>query len=114
MKAAIIHELGAAPILGDFEDPVTKDGERIGRLLAASLNPLDLVIAAGKMPHRTVTPPFVASFEGVVDLGSGQTVYLAGPPQPYGSLAELVPAPDKLAIPVPAGLDPVLGNPLKP
>ena len=47
-------------------------------------------------------------FEGVAELGSGEVVYLAGPPQPFGTLAELIPVPDDHAIPVPDGLDPVL------
>lgn len=112
MKAAVIHELGSVPVLGDFTDPREKEGQRVGRLLAASLNPLDMVIVAGGMPHRPVAPPFVAGYEGVVELGSGQLAYVAGPPQPYGSLAELMPVPDDLAIPVPAGLDPVLATSL--
>jgi len=52
--------------MAEFADPTPAGGVEVGRLLAASLNPVDLVIAAGKMPHRPVEPPFVAGFEGVV------------------------------------------------
>lgn len=112
MKAAVISELGGTPVVGEFKDPEPSPGVQVGRLLAASLNPVDLIIAAGKLPSRPVEPPFVAGFEGVVELGSGQVVYVAGPPQPFGTLAELVPVPDDHAIPVPDGLDPELASAL--
>jgi hypothetical protein len=37
-----------------------------------------------------------------VQLGDGTRCYLAGPPAPYGTLAELVPVPDLAGFPVPA------------
>ena len=112
MKAAVISETGGTPATAEFRDPEPAPGVQVGRLLAASLNPVDLVIAAGKMSHRQVRPPFVAGYEGVAQLGSGQVVYLAGPPQPFGTLAELIPVPDGQAIPVPDGLDPVVASSL--
>jgi NADPH:quinone reductase-like Zn-dependent oxidoreductase len=112
MKAAVISEIGNAPVVAEFRDPPPTFGVQVGHLLAASLNPVDLTIAAGKMPHRPVEPPFVAGFEGVARLDSGQVVYLAGPPEPFGTLAELIPVPDDHAIPVPDGLDPVLASSL--
>ena len=36
----------------------------------------------------------------------GTRGYLAGPPAPYGTLADLVPVPDAAAFPVQPGLDP--------
>jgi NADPH:quinone reductase-like Zn-dependent oxidoreductase len=112
MKAAVISEIGGAPRVGEFAEPTPTREVHVGRLLAASLNPVDLVIAANKMPHRLVEPPFVAGFEGVVALESGAAVYIAGPPQPFGTLAELIPVPAGLAIPVPNDLDPGLASAL--
>jgi NADPH2:quinone reductase len=112
MKAAVISEIGGAPAVGEFTEPTPSREVQVGRLLAASLNPVDLVIAADKMPQRPVEPPFVAGFEGVVALDSGAAVYIAGPPQPFGTLAELVPVPSDRSIPVPDGLDPVLASSL--
>jgi NADPH2:quinone reductase len=43
-----------------------------------------------------------------VQLGDGTRCYLAGPPIPYGTLAELVPVPDSDSFPVPAGVAPGL------
>jgi NADPH2:quinone reductase len=107
MRAFVVPEAGSDPILGEFRDPGTDSGHPVGRMMAAALNPLDLVVAAGKMPHRKAPGPFVAGFEGVVDLGD-QIVYVADPPLPFGTLGDLVPAPGQLAFPVPAGLDPAL------
>jgi NADPH2:quinone reductase len=112
MKAAVISEIGNTPLVAEFRNPPPAAGVKVGHLLAASLNPVDLTIAAGMMPHRPVEPPFIAGFEGVAQLDSGQVVYLAGPPQPFGTLAELIPVPDDHAIPVPDGLDPVLASSL--
>jgi NADPH:quinone reductase-like Zn-dependent oxidoreductase len=107
MRAFVVPEAGSDPILQEFRDPGTDSPHPVGRMMAAALNPLDLVVAAGKMPHRKAPGPFVAGFEGIVDLG-GQIVYVAGPPLPFGTLGDLVPVPGELAFPVPAGLDPAL------
>jgi NADPH2:quinone reductase len=107
MRAFVVPEAGSDPILKEFRDPGTDSPHPVGPMVAAALNPLDLVVAAGKMPHRQAPGPFVAGFEGVVDLG-GQIVYVAGPPLPFGTLGDLVPVPGELAFPVPAGLDPAL------
>ena len=80
----------------------------MGTLVAASLNPLDLAIVNDQLPFRRLQPPYVAGYEAVVQLGDGTRCYLAGPPAPYGALAELVPVPDSAGFPVPDGLDPGL------
>jgi hypothetical protein len=43
-----------------------------------------------------------------VHLDDSTRRYLAGPPAPYGTLADLVPVPDAAAFPVQPGLDPGL------
>ena len=43
-----------------------------------------------------------------MQLGDGTRCYVAGPPVPYGALAELVPVPESAGFPVPAGVDPGL------
>ncbi|MGW3628167.1 quinone oxidoreductase family protein [Streptomyces sp. NPDC000880] len=108
MKAAVIHEFGKAPVLAGFPQPTPANGQRVGTLVAAALNPLDLVIAGGGMPHRRPAPPFVAGYEGVVEFDDGTRSYLMSPPEPYGTLAEYVPVPDEFAFPVPRDLDPAL------
>ena len=108
MRAAVIRRSGATPALDQFNDPQPGPGLSVGTLIAAALNPLDLAIVNDQFPFRRLQPPYVAGYEAVVQLGDGTRCYLAGPPAPYGALAELVPVPDSAGFPVPAGLDPGL------
>ena len=108
MRAAVIRRSGATPALDQFADPQPSPGVSVGTLLAAALNPLDVLIVNDQLPFRRLQPPCIAGYEGVVQLGDGTRCYLAGPPTPYGTLAELVPVRDSVGFPVPAGVDPGL------
>ncbi|HJZ25375.1 MAG TPA: zinc-binding alcohol dehydrogenase family protein, partial [Streptosporangiaceae bacterium] len=108
MRAAVIHRSGATPALDQFADPRPGQGLAVGTLVAAALNPLDVLIVNDQLPFRRLQPPYIAGYEAVVQFGDGTRCYLAGPPAPYGALAELVPVPDSAGFPVPADLDPGL------
>jgi len=108
MRAAIIRRSGATPVLGQFDDPRPAPGLAVGTLVAASLNPLDVAIVNDQFPLRRLQPPYVAGYEAVVQLGDGTRRYVAGPPAPYGTLAELVPVPDAAGFSVPIDIDPGL------
>jgi NADPH:quinone reductase-like Zn-dependent oxidoreductase len=108
MRAAVIRALGSTPTLEQFPDPQPGPGLSVGTLVAAALNPLDLALVNDLIPFRRLQPPYVAGYEGVVELGDGARCYLGGPPAPDGTLAELVPVPDSVGFPVPAGIDPGL------
>jgi NADPH:quinone reductase-like Zn-dependent oxidoreductase len=108
MRAAVIRQSGATPALDQFADPQPGQGLAVGTLVAASLNPLDVLIVNDQLPFRRLQPPCIAGYEAVVQLGDGTRWYIAGPPAPYGTLAELVPVPDSAGFPVPAGIDPGL------
>jgi NADPH:quinone reductase-like Zn-dependent oxidoreductase len=108
MRAAVVHRPGATPALDQFADPQAGQGLSVGTLVAAALNPLDVLIVNDQLPFRPLQPPCIAGYEAVVQLGDGTRCYLAGPPIPYGTLAELVPVPDSAGFPVPAGVDPGL------
>src|SRR6202453_5444332 len=108
MRAAVIRRSGATPAVDQFADPQPGPGLSVGTLVAAALNPLDVLLVNGQIPFRLLEPPYVAGYEAVVQLGDGTRRYLAGPPAPYGTLAELVPVPDSDGFPVPAGVDPGL------
>jgi NADPH:quinone reductase-like Zn-dependent oxidoreductase len=108
MRAAVVRRAGATPALDQFADPQPGQGLAVGTLVAAALNPLDVLIVNDQLPFRPLQPPCVAGYEAVVQLGDGTRCYLAGPPAPYGTLAELVPVPDSAGFPVPAGVDPGL------
>jgi len=108
MRAAVIRWAGDTPALEQFADPQPGPGLSVGTLVAAALNPLDVLIAGDQLPFRPLKPPSVAGYEAVVQLGDGTRCYLAGPPAPYGTLAELVPVPDSAGFGVPADVDPGL------
>ena len=108
MRAAVIRASGGPPTLEQFADPQATQGLTVGTLVAAALNPLDVALVNDQIPFRRLPPPYVAGYEGVVQLGDGTRCYLGGPPAPYGTLAELVPVPDSAGFPVPVGVDPGL------
>jgi len=108
MRAAVIRRSGDTPVLDEFADPQPGQGLSVGSLVAAALNPLDVLIVNDQLPFRRLQPPCIAGYEAVVQLGDGTRCYVAGPPVPYGALAELVPVPDSAGFPVPAGVDPGL------
>jgi NADPH:quinone reductase-like Zn-dependent oxidoreductase len=108
MRAAVVHQPGATPVLEQFTDPRPGPGVSVGALLAAALNPLDVAFANDQFPLRRLQPPCIAGYEAVVQLPDGTRRYVTAPPPPYGTLAELVPVPDADGFPVPAGLDPAL------
>jgi NADPH:quinone reductase-like Zn-dependent oxidoreductase len=108
MRAAVIRASGGTPTLEQFPDPQPAPGLSVGTLVAAALNPLDLALVNDLIPFRRLQPPYVAGYEGVVELSDGTRRYVGGPPAPHGTLAELVPVPDSAGFPVPAGLDPGL------
>ena len=108
MRAAVIRRSGDTPVLDEFADPQPGQGLSVGSLVAAALNPLDVLIVNDQLPFRRLQPPCIAGYEAVVQLGDGTRCYVAGPPVPYGALAELVPVPESAGFPVPAGVDPGL------
>lgn len=69
----------------------------------------------GKLPvngfgiaGRRLAPPYVAGYEAVAELRSGERLYVAEPPAPFGSLTELVPIPSEIGLRWPAEMDPAL------
>ena len=60
--------LGGGPTVEEFADP---PGNDVADVVAAPLNPFDLIVAAGQMPARQVSPPFIAGIEGIARLADG-------------------------------------------
>src|SRR5580700_2150637 len=108
MRAAVVHQPGATPVLEQFTDPQPGPGVSVGTLVAAALNPLDVAFVNDQFPLRRLQPPCIAGYEAVVQLADGTRWYVTAPPSPYGTLADLVPVSDADSFPVPAGLDPAL------
>jgi NADPH:quinone reductase len=111
VRALIVPERGAAPEPADVPEPEPEPGRALVRVRAASLNPVDLAIAAGRFYMDVPDPPYVAGAEA-----AGEVIdSLAHPPGTpvwclamTGSLAEVVSVPDEAVVPLP----PDLGFPL--
>ena len=104
MRAAVLRARGEAPELGEFPDP-QPDGEHPALdVLVAGLNPIDLSIAAGRVPAREREHPSIPGTEGVGEL-DGRRWYFDAPIPPYGSIAERAPVEPESLIEVPETLD---------
>lgn len=112
MQALIYREFGPPSVLRleETPPPLAKTGELLVRVHAASLNPSDLAIVAGRLgrPELPSTPG--RDLAGVVvapEARRGEEVWAASGPLAQripGSHAELVILPAELARPKPAGL----------
>jgi NADPH2:quinone reductase len=111
--AAIIDGPGASPHLGRVGLPSLTPGHSVLRVLAAPLNPLDLLVASGTFHSARHEQPYVPGSEcvGVVVRSQrhapGTPVYAqcqAGPDRP-GSLATHLVVQDDEIVALPHGLD---------
>lgn len=102
MRAAIIEAADATPVVGLLPRPVPGPGEVLVKVLAAGLNPHDLIVAAGI--RRPPPVPYVTGIEGVGQLTDGTRVYFSPGPLPGGSMAEYAAVPDGNITAVPTGL----------
>jgi len=116
IPAAIIDGPGAEPRLGFAVLPPQLPGTTLVAVVAAPLNPLDLVIASGTFHSARHEAPYVPGSEcagAVLDsdrFSPGSLVYAechAAPATP-GSFAAQVLVADEDVLPLPEGIDPVL------
>ncbi|HEY1679680.1 MAG TPA: zinc-binding alcohol dehydrogenase family protein [Candidatus Sulfotelmatobacter sp.] len=105
MKAAVLHQAGASPRFEAFEDPVPGDGEVLVKVSAASLKPIDRLMASGTHYASFREFPVVCGLDGVGTLEDGKRVFFGGPRKPFGAMAERTVVPQMLCFPVPEGLD---------
>ncbi|WP_410623669.1 quinone oxidoreductase family protein [Amycolatopsis sp. cmx-8-4] len=117
VTAAIVDAPGAEPRLGSITLPSRAAGTTLLAVVAAPLNPLDLAIASGTFHSARHDAPYVPGSECVgTVLGSdrypiGTRLYAechASPTTP-GTFAGHVLVADDALLPLPEGLDPVLG-----
>jgi NADPH:quinone reductase-like Zn-dependent oxidoreductase len=108
MKAAVVREAGRAPEFSEFSEPQPEAGEAIVTMVAAAVNPLTIMRAAGAHYSANTPLPFVAGVDGVGRTEDGARVYLAQPRPPFGTFAERVPAPKARLIRVPDSLSDAL------
>ena len=97
MRAAVLHEYGAVPVVEDASEPT---GDDVVEVLAAGLNPIDLRVASGTLAARRPELPAVLGNEGIGRTADGRRVYFTG-----ASFAERAEARD--CVEVPDGIDAV-------
>lgn len=107
MKAAVVEDFSAPPRYRDFAPPDPKSGETLVQVNAAALSVLVRGQASGRHYSSEGLLPFIPGIDGIGRLPDGERVYFVQPRAPYGSMAELSVAQQKLCIPVPDGVDDV-------
>ncbi|OMF18876.1 alcohol dehydrogenase [Paenibacillus sp. FSL H8-0548] len=105
MKAAIVKEKGAIPVMGHFDSPVATEGQVLINVKAAALSRVSKFRSMGMHYSSEVSFPIIAGIDGVGTLVDGSRVYFALPTAPYGSLAEQTIVDEKLTVPLPDGVD---------
>jgi NADPH:quinone reductase-like Zn-dependent oxidoreductase len=104
MRAAIVQEYGAAPVLGDHTDPTASPGHALIGVSAAPVVPLDLLCASGASYFGRQPLPYVPGVQGVGRVLSSATVPAgtrvwfptsAGMEPGDGSMAELAVAAEE-------------------
>ena len=107
MRAAILRARGEPPEPGEFPDPEPSGNDPVLDVLVAALNPIDLAIAAGKVPAREREHPSVPGIEGVGELDDAR-YYFDTPVAPHGAIAARTLVERESLIEVPDDLDPGL------
>src|SRR5579859_5838132 len=104
MKAAMVVELGKAPVYADFDEPLAKDDEVIVDVTAAPLSHVTQYRASGTHYSAVGSLPFVVGFDGV-GRHNGKRNYFILPRAPFGSMAERTVVKASHLVSLPDGLD---------
>lgn len=115
MKAAVVNVLGQPPAYQSFRDPVPGEGEVLVRVQACGLHPIVKALASGQHYMSGGELPFIPGVDGVGVLEDGRRVCFGMVRKPWGTMAELAAAPQRMCTPVPDKLDSIqaaaIGNP---
>ncbi len=105
MKAAVITRAGAAPVYGDFGEPIAKVGEELISVRTSALSQFSKSRASGS--HYSSNGGFsaIAGVDGVGVTQDGRRVYFVLPEAPYGALAEICPVRSRQCVELPDSLD---------
>jgi NADPH:quinone reductase len=116
MRAAVIHELGATPVVEARDEPVRGEGQALVETAAAGVNPVDLAIGAGLFYGGHPPVPFVAGREGVGRVVEGEAfapgTLVATLRTASGSMAERFVADEADLWEIPPEADPVTATAL--
>jgi NADPH:quinone reductase-like Zn-dependent oxidoreductase len=112
VRAALLTEVGGRPSVAERDDAAAGPGQALVRVLAASLNPIDLSTASGRFYAGPPQVPYVPGREGVGEVLEGRA--LAPGARVWfltragyggdGALAELAAVDEETAIALPEGI----------
>ncbi|HEX5618175.1 MAG TPA: zinc-binding dehydrogenase [Solirubrobacteraceae bacterium] len=105
MHAAVLHEHGATPRFGEFDEPSAGPGQVVVDVEAAALHHLDLHKATGTFYTGPPPLPSVVGTDGVGRLEDGRRVYFDVIVPPFGSMGERALADAESLFDVPDDLD---------
>jgi NADPH2:quinone reductase len=110
MRAALIEELGASPVLVEAEEPRRSPGQALVAPSAVPLNPVDIATATGRFYGGSPPTPYIPGSEGVGrvveadSLAVGERFYFVGDGlgrSRDGTLAERAVVAEEAAFPLP-------------
>lgn len=104
MKAAVLRAYGATPEFSEFDDPEPDGKNPILEILVAGVNPIDMLLASGKVRNREPSLPSVVGLEGVGEV-DGTRYYFYSAVEPFGSMGERATVKREAMIELPGGLD---------
>lgn len=105
MKAAVVFDPLSGPVYADFATPKAEPGQHLVRVTASAISHVVKSRASGKHYSFDGTLPFIAGIDGTGVTETGQRVYFAFPPSPWGSMAEFAPVDVNLCLHLPDELD---------
>ncbi|HEY3657599.1 MAG TPA: zinc-binding alcohol dehydrogenase family protein [Steroidobacteraceae bacterium] len=103
MRAAVVTERSGAPSLRDVPEPRPIAGCKKIRVLAAGLQPTDILRSRGL--YKTPQLPYIVGGEGVGLLDDGRRVYFGHSIPSSGACAEWTVVPDDEVWPLPEDID---------
>jgi NADPH:quinone reductase-like Zn-dependent oxidoreductase len=106
MKAAILRSADGVPEYGDFDEPAAGPDAEIVELVAAGIHHLTRSTATGRHYSRAAAFPVIPGLNAVARRASGELVFTAGGPPPYGTFAERMASPAGMRFPLPPDADP--------
>ena len=109
MRAALVEQIGQAPVVGEVGEPSRGPGQALVQVTAAAVNPIDISISKGRWYGGTPEVPYVMGREGVGrvlegdQLDPGTQIWFQ--PPVGGAFAEFAIADEGQAIVLPDGTD---------
>jgi NADPH:quinone reductase len=108
VKAALVEQIGEAPVVGETAEPQRGAGQALVEVTAAAINPIDISISLGKFYGGTPEVPYVMGREAVGrviegdKLDPGTQVWFQ---PPNGAFAQYALADEEQAVLLPEGAD---------